>query len=193
MKILISGFKPFLNDVVNPSEILVTAISKKYPEIVTVILPVEFSSAFKILYAEIKNTQPEFVIMLGQASGRKNICIEKIGLNWIQTTHPDESGFIPQMGSIDKSQNLALMTKFPVDELYQKLKQQKYPVEISFSAGAYVCNDLYFKILSELPNLKSVFIHVPLLPEQLRPDDNRPTMTLEEMSRTIETILKLIR
>ena len=130
--------------------------------------------------------------MLGQASGRKNISFEKIGLNWIQSVHPDESGFTPSVGTIQNDQALALMTKFPVDEIYQKLKSQNLPVEISFSAGAYVCNDLYFKVLSEFSELKSVFIHVPLLPEQLVAGDDRPSMQLSKMIEVIEFTLKSI-
>ena len=94
------------------------------------------------------------------------------------------------MGPIDQNQNLALMTKFPVDRIHQKLKSQNHPVEISFSAGAYVCNDLYFKTLSTYPDLKSVFIHVPLLPEQLIPNEDRPSMLFNVMSEAIEFMLK---
>ncbi len=191
MKILITGFKPFLGESVNPSELILYEI--QHSNIQILILPVEFKSAFQILDTEIKNTNPDYVIMLGQASGRKNICFEKIGLNWIQSTNPDESGFKPQMGAIQIDQPLALMTKFPVDDIYQKLKSQNQPVEISFSAGAYVCNDLYFKILSAYPDLKSVFIHVPLLPEQLQPADTRPSMLLDVMIQAVELAVESLK
>ncbi len=188
MKILVTGFKPFLGEKINPSELILNKIN--HLNIQKIILPVEFKSAFEILKTEIINQKPDYVIMLGQASGRKNISFEKIGLNWIQSAHPDESGLKPHIGVIDPSQSLALMTKFPVDEIYQKLKSQNLPVEISFSAGAYVCNNLYFKVLSEFSELKSVFVHVPLLPEQLVAGDDRPAMQLTKMVEVVELAIK---
>ena len=190
MKILISGFKPFLGETINPSELLIQSIKKNHPQIVTTVLPVEFQTAFTILKNKILKEQPEYVIMLGQASGRKNISLEKIALNWIQTTHPDESGFHPKKGKINAQSELALMTQFPLDEIYEKLKDQSLPIEISFSAGAYVCNDLYYKVLIEFKNLKSVFIHVPLLPDQTKIDDLRPVMEFEIMEKTISEIVE---
>jgi pyroglutamyl-peptidase len=53
------------------------------------------------------------------------------------------------------------MTKFPINELQDFLDKKEYPVKMSFSAGTYVCNNLYYKVLTEYPNLKSIFIHVP--------------------------------
>lgn len=167
MKILISGFKPFLGQKINPSEKLALDLQNKFLEVVSIVLPVEFKQAFYILDREIQNVEPDYVIMLGQAADRKNICFEKIGLNWVQTTQPDESGSVPVMGPIEKTEPLALMTKFPVDDVFQYLKSKNEPVEISFSAGTYVCNDLYFRILNEFKTAKAVFVHVPLVKEQV--------------------------
>ncbi len=190
MKILISGFKPFLGESLNPSERLVQEIQKNKTTISTVILPVEFQSAFHHLQSKIEVVRPDIVIMLGQAAGRKNICLEKIALNWRQSNQPDESGYIPETAMINSASELALMTSYPVDSVYAELKKQGYPVEISFSAGTYVCNDLYFKTLTEFPNIKSVFIHVPLLPEQQKENDDRPVMEFDLMLQVIESVLK---
>lgn len=190
MKILVSGFKPFLGEAINPSELLLAEIQKSHPEISCIVLPVEFSTAFEFLKIKVLETNPDFVIMLGQAAGRKNICLEKVALNWRQSAQPDEAGFIPDVGPINPPKDLALMTKFPVDQVHSYLKSMSHPVEISFSAGTYVCNDLYFKMLSEFSNLKSVFIHVPLLPQQKNASDDRPVMELEMMLEVLTTTIK---
>lgn len=190
MKILISGFKPFLGESLNPSERLVQKIQKKYSTLSTIVLPVEFESAFKYLKNKIQETSPDIVIMLGQAAGRKNICLEKIALNWRQSIQPDESGYIPETTFIQSDRELATMTHFPVDVVAQQLKKQGHPIEISFSAGTYVCNDLYFKTLTEFPNIKSIFIHVPLLPEQQKENDDRPAMEFDLMLKVIESVLE---
>ena len=101
--------------------------------------------------------------MLGQAAGRINICFEKIGLNWIQSDHPDERGRHLTTGPILTDQPLAIMTQFPVDDVVKKLKIENLPVEVSFSAGSFVCNDLYFRALVEFSEKRPVFVHVPLV------------------------------
>lgn len=166
MKILISGFKPFLGEKINPSQKLALDLQNQFSEVVSIILPVEFKQSFWLLEREIQNVEPDFVIMLGQAGDRKNICFEKIGLNWIQTQNADEVGIKPEAGPIEKSEALALMSTFPIEKHFDILKERNYPVEISFSAGTFVCNDLYFRVLNEFKNVKSVFIHVPLVEEQ---------------------------
>lgn len=189
MKILVTGFKPFLGEKINPSEKLALELSREFDHVESVILPVEFEKSFAILREKILGVNPDFVIMIGQASGRKNVCIEKVGLNWVQTENKDEAGVVPKAGKILPAIELALMTEFPVDQTFFQIKKAGLPVEISFSAGAYVCNDLYFRVLNEFRDLKSVFVHVPLLPEQLKFEDSRPSL---ELSKQLEVMKRMI-
>ena len=171
MKILVTGFKPFLDQKINPSEKLALALEQRFSEVEAVVLPVEFKQSFYILDREIHNIQPDIVIMLGLAADRKKISFEKIALNWVQTKNPDEAKVIPETGAIEKSEPLALMSQFPVDDVVDYLKTKNHPVEISFSAGTYVCNDLYFRTISEFKKLKAVFVHVPCIKEQVSLND----------------------
>lgn len=165
MKILVTGFKPFLGEKINPSEMLALELEQNFPEVTALVLPVEFGKSFEVLKNHLQKNSYDYLISIGQASGRSKICFEKIGLNWIHAEHKDESGSRPSAGKISDGP-LALMSSFPIDEIYIKLKAEKYPVEISFSAGTFVCNDLYFRTLNEFKNLKSVFVHVPLIEAQ---------------------------
>lgn len=195
MKILISGFKPFLGQSINPSQKLALDLQSAFSEVVSIVLPVEYKQSSWILEREIQNVEPDYVIMIGQAAGRANVCFEKIGLNWVQSRHADEAGIKPEVGAIEKSEPLALMTPFPVDEHYEKLRAKNLPVEISFSAGAYVCNDLYFRTLHEFKKLKAVFIHVPLLPEQVssaKPSDTGSAAGPVQPSLDYATQLKVL-
>lgn len=165
MKILVTGFKPFLGEKINPSEMLALELAQNFVEVEALILPVEFGKSFEILKKHLIENSYDYLISIGQASGRSKIGFEKVGLNWVQTEHQDESGHTPQTGKITEGE-LALMSVFPVDEMYQKLKNNRFPVEISFSAGTFVCNEFYFRVLNEFKNLKSVFVHVPLIEAQ---------------------------
>ena len=191
--ILVSGFKPFLNEKINPSEMLVKKLVEEYssPGLHTVILAVEFEKSFVQLKAEIEKYNPEYIVMFGQAAGRQKINLEKIGLNWNQTLSPDESGFTPAVGSIYVGKELAYMSKFPIDELFHFLEKEKVEATISFSAGTYVCNNLYYKVLEAFPNKKSLFVHVPLLPEQGLPQ--QPKMDFDHMLLAATKIIEFLR
>ncbi|OFZ31233.1 MAG: hypothetical protein A2622_01145 [Bdellovibrionales bacterium RIFCSPHIGHO2_01_FULL_40_29] len=167
MKILVSGFKPFLNQKINPSQLLAIELGNRFSEVDSIVLPVEFENSFQIFKERIIQINPDLILMLGQARGRKKVCLEKIGLNWIQSGHQDEKGIRPLTGSIVSDAPLALMSQYPLEKLTEKMDA----VDISFSAGTYVCNDLYFRVLHEFKSIKSIFIHVPLLPEQMMEDD----------------------
>ena len=189
LKILVTGFKPFLGDEINPSQKLAEHLTETQKCVESLILPVEFGKSFDILKDRIEKMSPDYLLMIGQAGGRANICLEKIGLNWVQSEVMDESGFKPVRGKISASDDLALMSSFPVDNAFLDLKTKGLPVEISFSAGTYVCNELYFKTLQSFKNMKSVFIHVPLLPEQLKENDLRPSLPFQTEMETLEQLI----
>ena len=192
--ILVSGFKPFLSEKINPSELLVEKLKVdsnfRSEELATVILPVEFERAFVELEKHIEKVNPKFIIMFGQAGGRPNVCLEKIALNWNQTKSADESKHIPATGRIGDGE-LALMSTFLVDDLAVHLKDRGLVSEISFSAGAYVCNNLYFKVLKNYPLIQSIFVHVPFLPEQGLA--SHPKMGFELMLKTAQEIVNFAK
>ncbi|AGH95155.1 pyroglutamyl-peptidase I [Pseudobdellovibrio exovorus] len=193
VKILVTGFKPFLSEKINPSELLATDLGKKFPNVVTsFILPVEFGRSYEVLKDVLKAEKFDYILMLGQAAGREKICFEKIALNWVQSESPDEANIVPSTRPIAAEQPLALMSSFPVDQVYQALQKEGLPVSLSFSAGTYVCNELYFKV-SAFEDVKSVFVHVPLIEEQVKEDKPRPFIgyaeQLEVMQRMISVLL----
>lgn len=193
MKILVTGFRPFLSERVNPSELLAGELARLFPEEVEhLILPVEFGSSFELLREHLARREQtyEALLMLGQAAGRDRICLEKVALNWVQTEYADESGRIPDTGAIRANRPLAVMSPFPADEVYRTLHAEGLPVALSFSAGTFVCNELYFRVLEEFPEMPSLFVHVPLLPAQKTPGDMRPAMEWETQLRVLIRLLQ---
>lgn len=193
MKVLVTGFKPFLGEAINPSEKLAIELSRIFPFVESLILPVEFKKSFEILSQKVSSAKPDFIIMIGQAAGRANVCLEKVGLNWVQSDNADEAGVKPKPGKILPDHELALMTRFPVDQVFLELRKAQLPVEISFSAGAYVCNDIYFRVLNEIKNIPAVFIHVPLLPEQLKKQDVRSALSFDLQLETLSGVISFLK
>lgn len=192
MKILISGFLPFLGEKINPSQILARDLGEIFEDVETVILPVEFTKSFLVLKDAIQLNKPDHLIMLGQASGRQNVCFEKIALNWQQTTIADENNFQPQPGPLVPNSDLALMTSFHIDDCCKELKDLKKAVEISFSAGTYVCNDLYYRVLQSHRKLSAVFIHVPLVAEQVT-EDKKIFLAYAEQLEILKLLIHRLR
>lgn len=183
-KILITGFQPFLGADTNPSELLSLELSKSISGVDSLVLPVEFGKAFEVLNLHLQNRSYDHVLMLGLAAGRKKIGFEKIGLNWVHTEHRDEGGTLPESGPIQADSPLALMSPVNIEKYCAALKIDSHPVEISFSAGTFVCNDLYFRILSTFPKLAAVFIHVPSAQEIELPQQQKIIKRLIELLNT---------
>ena len=199
MKILISGFKPFLGESINPSEKIAIKLAQIFAEVESVVLPVVYSECFQILESKVRQFQPDLLIMLGQAGGRSTVTVEKIALNHHQARAADESGYKPEVGPILPNQPLALQTIFPVDILVSQLKSSGLPIDVSCHAGTFVCNYLFHQALNRFPDLNPIFVHVPFLPEQLgvyqgESDQSNlksmPSMPLTDQIKVIESIIQ---
>lgn len=160
-KILITGFSPFLDHDVNPTQIIVQKLAEKNkPYLKTQVLPTVFKYAFDVLQKAM-SADVACVLMLGLASSRDDISLEKIALNWVETQRPDNQGQVYEPQMIDVQFPLALMTKIDLNTLKSELSSQGIDAELSFSAGTYVCNYTYFKMLSQFPSTPCLFVHIP--------------------------------
>jgi pyroglutamyl-peptidase len=195
-RVLVTGFKPFLGENINPSEILLEHIKRDFGvsgACDTLLLPVSFRQAFQDLETHLEKHHYDHIFLLGQAGGRAEVCFERVGLNWIETENPDEESYTPKQGLIADNEESALFSKLPLTEWCEELKAKSLPAKVSLSAGGYVCNYLYFKTLQKFAKNNHtwvVFIHVPYLPEQAA---NKPTGTpaldLETMKKTLYAVL----
>lgn len=188
MKILITAFEPFLGQKLNSSLEVLKALEAQGEN--TLVLPVSFERSFKVLHAYLQSldSAPDVLVMLGQAQGRSKVSLERVALNWHEVTAADEDGYQPQVGPIKQDQASAIIVDWFPSEWAQELKKVG-PVEISFSAGTYVCNRLYFDAVTQLdPKIKKIFVHLPLLPEQ-----NELGLELSVQLSIIDKLLNILR
>jgi len=197
-KVLISGFKPFGGATLNPSELLVNVLERdQIPgvELFTVILPVEFDRSAEILLEKVKQIQPDLVIAFGQAEGRTAINPEKFAINLDDARIPDNSGDERKDVVIDKNGSDSYVTTLPIEMMVDAMKRAGYPAEISLSAGTFVCNHIFYKLQKTLSgsNIRSGFVHLPLVTEQSSEFPGKFTMDLEFMvSATKAAILSAL-
>ncbi|QDK36806.1 pyroglutamyl-peptidase I [Bdellovibrio sp. NC01] len=193
-KILLTGFKPFNKEPINPAEILTTNLAGKFANVTPLVLPVSYERSFEELKNFWHNEGPfDALLMLGQAGGRQAVCLERVALNWSETSLPDEDGnkLAPQK-LIEEAPTSYISDFFNQDWITDLNKIG--PTTTSFSAGTYVCNSLYFKSLHHITQAKipTLFVHVPYLPEQVQEKPNTASMKLETQQNIIEKLITLI-
>lgn len=195
MRIIITGFKPFMSHDVNPTEEIISILPGQIygNEIIRLLLPVEFDNSFDVLKEAIIKYKPNVVIALGLAGNRKAISLERVAINVDHSTAPDNIGNTPNHKTIIKSGMNAYFSTLPLDDIVLKLKQKNINVEISNTAGTYVCNNLFYHLMNYIEennlNIKAGFVHVPLMDEQLKSKGNF-SMPLSTM---VEGVIDLIK
>ena len=207
-KIMVTGFLPFNGEPVNPSrEVALRLTSPENCELVTAILPVEYEKAGTALAEEVRRHQPDILISLGQGGLRPALNIEFVAINFATTRSSDGEHLIADEGGrvmddvvFDPNGPRAYFATLPVRRMCRAARSAGVPAGISYSAGTYLCNYTMYTGLKlgaeSYPAMKSTFIHLPFLPEQLTWEQevtNWPisySMPLEDMVKGIQAILE---
>ena len=120
MKILLTAFEQFGKISNNSSLEVVKNLTSNY-EIHKVILPVKLHSSYQILNEEIKNFNPEVIILCGQAASRKVISIETKAKNTIsKKVSVDDEVDVNNNIIIDNASDF-YYSKFPSEEAFRRL------------------------------------------------------------------------
>lgn len=184
MNILLTGFEPFGGEDINPSWEVARSLHGQVIHGATVqarCLPTTFEGAPRALADALAEVSPELVIALGLASGRAEISIERLAVNLIDARIADNAGERPQDVPVHAPAPAAYFSTLPVKAIRNGLRAAGHPAGLSLTAGAFVCNQVFFELQHRLGGLglKSGFIHVPALPEQAaRAQPTVPSMGL---------------
>ncbi len=189
-KILISGFQPFGGERVNPSLEAVRRLPEEIGgvRLIRTELPVAFGRAAALLLQKISEIEPDAVIAVGQAGGRKGITPELIAVNVQNGRIPDNEGKRPDWAPILENGPAGIFSRLPVHEMVRAMNEAGIGASLSLSAGAYVCNELMYRVLAatEGSGLPFGFIHVPWLPEQTADRPDAPSMPLADIVKGLE-------
>lgn len=188
-KILVTAFEPFGGETINPSALLLDHF-RNLPEVETVLLPVTFEQVFSVLEQHLRRQSYDFILCLGQAGGRAKINFERFAMNMMDSSAADEAGALLQEREILKGAPVGYQTLFSLREVTRALHEQGHAVEVSNSAGLFVCNYVYYRVLSWLEqndrHTKAVFIHIPYCREQItNKQPGTPFMELIDMQKCI--------
>jgi pyroglutamyl-peptidase len=195
-KVLVTGFEPFDGQTINPSLEAINKLNSVIngAEIHKLSVPTVFNDSINLVKQTIEKINPDLVILVGQAGGRKEISIERVAINIDDASIPDNHGIKPINQLIVKEGANAYFSTLPIYKIVEYLKEHQLPASISNSAGTYVCNHLMYGVLHKISthqlNIKAGFIHVPYLHEQVV-DQKFFSMSLEEITRAISLIIEI--
>ena len=199
MKIVITGFDPFGGEKINPAWETVKSLPDKIGdiEVVKVQVPTVFKKSAKKLFEAIDREKPDAVVCVGQAGGRFDITVERVGINIEDGRIPDNEGYQPIDTAIFEDGENAYFATLPIKAMVDEMKKENVPASVSNSAGTYVCNHLMYSLLyyldkKGLKDVRGGFVHVPFIPEQVVDKKNMPSMELSRITRGLEIALKAI-
>lgn len=183
--LLLTGFEPFHTHPENPSAHAAQALAGEALgggwRVQSELLPVVPHEAGARLRSLLQ-AQPDAVVLTGLAAGRPQVTLERVALNVMDFTIPDNAGQTYQDTPIDESGPEALFATLPLRQIVQVWREAGIPGAISNSAGLYVCNYVLYAALRFLgqegrSGVPCGFLHVPAHPAvALAQSPERPPM-----------------
>lgn len=171
--ILLTGFEPFGGEQSNPSWLAVQQLDGYQLDDEVQIVSRQLSCVFEKSQIELQTAiaelKPVLVLAVGQAGGRTELCFEKVAINFIDARISDNAGQQPIDKSVVTDGPAAYFTTLPVKAMVNSLKQQGIPAAVSYTAGTYVCNTVFYALMHQLkdkPKVRAGFLHIPYAPQQ---------------------------
>jgi pyroglutamyl-peptidase len=193
--VLLTGFEPFGGETVNVSWLVAQALAADGlpgARVHAVELPCVFGASLQVLDAVLARWRPTHVLCLGQAAGRGGLSFERVAVNLDDARIPDNAGASPLDLPVVPGGPVAYFTRWAVKHMVQAAQRAGVPAELSFTAGSFVCNHVFYGLLHRVRRRRTVggFLHLPLLPEQAPRFPGLPVLALDEQVRGTQAALR---
>jgi pyroglutamyl-peptidase len=189
-KLLITGFEPFGGENINPSWDAVCALPDEVGgyALTKLRIPVSFGEAAERVIESAERILPDAIISVGQAGGRSAITPEMVAINLRYAKIPDNRGNEPKDEPVILGGVAARFSTFPTRKIADAINNGGVPSQVSYSAGAYVCNDVLYTLLDKYKEkgIKIGFIHVPYSTEQ----NKEPAMKTEDIVKGLTVAIE---
>lgn len=197
MKILVTGFTPFGGQSINPAFEAVSGLPSSIAGATIEIVQLDtiFGTGALQLEDAMHRYEPDIVLCIGQAGGRAAISVEFVAINYRDASIPDNEGNTPLAESIHENGDTAYFSNLPVKAMVQHMKNNYIPAYISYSAGTYICNDVFYHLMylihSEFPKVRGGFIHVPFeLSQAVNMSNATPSMPIQTITKGLELAIE---
>ncbi len=197
MKILLTGFEPFGDNPINASQRLIEALPITLNENIhlqKLILPVDEKRAPEIVKQAMDEGKPDGVMAFGLAAGRTDISIERVAINLMDFQIPDNTGASISDTAVVQNGPAAYFSTLPVRNMLNKLTKVGIPASLSLSAGAFLCNQVFYSVMHQITinkwGISAGFIHLPTLPEAAAQNKKpTPSMSLDLMLKAAKIMI----
>ncbi len=198
MNILVTGFDAFGDNFENPSSLILDELPAKIENhsITTLQIPTSAHRSKKALKNALSQSEYDALVCIGQAGGRADISLERVAINLDEFRIADNDGEVLSGNKICSEGPDAYLSKLPLKTMVNNIQKHSIPASISYTAGTFVCNHVYYLanyLLSKEDKAgQVVFIHVPFLPRQVATHPDQPSMSLNLMVEAIIAAIEVI-
>lgn len=195
MSIVITGFKPFGQDSINPSWLAVQALPDKLEGVKLIKVEIDTDDRGVNQTLACVDDSVTHVINVGLAAGRNAISFERVALNVADYRIADNAGKQYQNEALNPNGPDAYFSSLPIVQMVEACRQANIPAVLSDTAGLFVCNRTMYLVADALrkKQIDSGFIHVPAICE-MSLDGKWPTMPLSLLSEALKlSLLTIIR
>ena len=191
--LILTGFEPYDKYKENPSLQLLHKIERNNLRRIEV--PVSYQKA-KMKAEEIINLNPSAVVSFGFSPSSSTIKVEALAINVMHADIPDNEGFIAKRMKIYEDGDKCYFSSAPFYDIADRMKSAGIKPKVSFSAGTYVCNTLYYSLLYNAKkrglNIPIAFIHIPPPKEFAEKMGLKSSIDFEEIQRGAEMAIDFI-
>ena len=193
-RVLVTGFDPFGGEQINPSWEAVKLLPEQIGswEIYKLELPTVFSKAAALAISEAERLSVSAILCVGQAGGRDALTPELVAINLRHAAIPDNEGQQPRDEAVISGAPCAYFASLPVRKMAETIQKASLPARVSYSAGTFVCNDLFYRLRHhfDASDVGICFFHVPFLPQQAK--EGQPSVPLADIVRGLEVAISCI-
>ncbi|MBR6918497.1 MAG: pyroglutamyl-peptidase I [Clostridia bacterium] len=188
--ILVTAFDSFGGRSYNPTERMLGLLPDD--GIKKLLLPTSFTRAPELLRSAMKEISPAAVVSTGLASGRTGVSLEFAALNIKDSDIVCDNDGNRASGEsvIPEDSRNALFTKLDLGRYAAIVRDSGIPCRVSYHAGTFVCNCVYYHLLSF--GVPCVFIHIPD-DEASAPSDDAPRLPLDSSAAAVSILISELK
>ena len=165
-RLLICGFGPFPGAPDNPSARIVERLEAQAwaPPGWTAAyaaIPTTWAGAFEAVVAALRSSPVEAVLVIGVAPGATALRVETQARRHGGETRPDAAGATCASAAIPANGPAIAAADLPADAMVAAIAAQGLPAEVSTDAGDYLCNHVFYRLLTEARSIRAAFLHIP--------------------------------
>jgi pyroglutamyl-peptidase len=175
IRVLVTGFSVFPGAPANPTAWVIDTLLRdkwhpKGAQIFARTLPVRFDLWEREMEPLLAEVRPDIVVAFGLSAKATGVTLESTAHNIVAIDRPDHTGACAARACVIDDGPKHYATALPLARIETALRNAKIPVSPSDSAGDYLCNLTFYRLMALAaqggPQMAG-FIHVPCLDTQV--------------------------